>query len=626
MGDSDKVIKRTKSQSESFAKSKNAKQSIRLKRQPRLQRQDSIGAIEELVQCGICLEKLTDPKMLPCQHTFCLACLQSHLTAHRILIKQRSLDDQIAASKRPVAIKCPVCQKKVNLEKGMESLKELPKNLYIDSVLKLMDGNVSPISSKANDNRCVKCQIFSQQQEQCCQHCMQVFCNVCWNEHLSELESNLSILSKQVDESTVRLEHKLENFENRCEQLVESIKEATLHKIELIKMDEKRVLEDVASIKREGRVNYNSIHSKIQEMKDKLSSDSFGTNPGKVFSFINLHRETSRLLTLVNHYGEARVIFDPELCRLDQDTEGIYNDVEENETVNSSRTVNSLERFEVASQYYRNRSFVPNLVWKKCPRPANVGVPPWDNSLLYIAATDTHTVLILNRERRKLEGRLSSSEMLYPQGIAFSKKYKEIYISDKWKHCIHVFSKSGEYLRDMLVKGNGLGAVRSPDGLAMGPNEELIICDSGNDRIILVNCQTGEHLSTIGLVNNKTTLNMPTGVALSGDKIIVADTGNHRIKIFYLDGRKLHEFGALGRGKGQFRSAEVVAVDPSGFILVGDGGNARIQIFKPDGSVVKAFGGSSQGDDGFGWVSGIFVTPEMDIIAADSKKRCLRIF
>ena len=340
---------------------------------------------------------------------------------------------------------------------------------------------------------------------------------------------------------------------------------------------------------------------------------------------MNFHRETSSLLSAVSRFVEARVIFDPESFRLDQATEGIYNEVEDGENA-PPRGTNSLERYENASQQYRNRSFVPKLVWSRCPRPANVAVPPWDSRLLYIAATDTHTVLILNRDRRKLQGRLTSSEMLYPQGIAFSKKHQEIYVSDKWKHCIHVFSKNGDYLRDMLSKGNGNGKVRGPDGIAMGPNEELVICDSGNDRIILIDSKTGEHLSTIGIIDKKTMLNMPTGVAVSGDKIIVADTGNHRIKIFYLDGRKIHEFGSLGKSRGQFRSAEVVAVDPLGFILVGDGGNARVQVFKPDGGVVKIFGGPGQGNDGFGWVSGICITNEFDVIVADSKTRCLKIF
>lgn len=48
--------------------------------------------------------------------------------------------------------------------------------------------------------------------------------------------------------------------------------------------------------------------------------------------------------------------------------------------------------------------------------------------------------------------------------------------------------------------------------------------------------------------------------------------------MFNKDGLLLQEIGAFGRNKGEFRSAEVVAVDCLGFILVGDAGNARIQV------------------------------------------------
>ena len=34
-------------------------------------------AIEELLECTICLEQFKNPKMLPCQHTFCENCLQN---------------------------------------------------------------------------------------------------------------------------------------------------------------------------------------------------------------------------------------------------------------------------------------------------------------------------------------------------------------------------------------------------------------------------------------------------------------------------------------------------------------------------------------------------------------------
>lgn len=117
-------------------------------------------------------------------------------------------------------------------------------------------------------------------------------------------------------------------------------------------------------------------------------------------------------------------------------------------------------------------------------------------------------------------------------------------------------------------------------------------------------------------------LSIPTSVTISGKNVIVADSGNNRVKVFDLTEGLLREIGTVGSGKGQFRSPEVVAVDCLGFILVGDAGNARIQVFQPDGTFVKILGHK----EGFQWISGIHVTSELDIITTDRKARSLRIF
>lgn len=190
---------------------------------------------------------------------------------------------------------------------------------------------------------------------------------------------------------------------------------------------------------------------------------------------------------------------------------------------------------------------------------------------------------------------------------------KEIFVTDKWKHSVHVFSSDGNYLRNgCKVK------LQSPEDVVIGPNEELIVCDTGHNRILILDSKTGDVLNIIG----KGTLSIPTSVTISGNNIIVADSGNNRVKVFDLTEGLLREIGTVGSGKGQFRSPEVVAVDCLGFILVGDAGNARIQVFQPDGTFVKILGHK----EGFQWISGIHVTSELDIITTDRKARSLRIF
>ncbi len=35
-----------------------------------------------LLDCALCLEEFTDPKQLPCTHTFCLQCLEELIRTH----------------------------------------------------------------------------------------------------------------------------------------------------------------------------------------------------------------------------------------------------------------------------------------------------------------------------------------------------------------------------------------------------------------------------------------------------------------------------------------------------------------------------------------------------------------
>ncbi|KAJ8972295.1 hypothetical protein NQ317_018629 [Molorchus minor] len=218
-------------------------------------------------------------------------------------------------------------------------LDSLPRNLYIDSLLKLISDKHSPIAAKPKDYRCVKCETVSQEQEHVCQHCMQIFCEVCWSSHISELNSNLSLLVNQIKESENRLKHKADNFINRCDKLNVTIKETVQQKIE-------------------------NIHK-----MENLPLTNEGRNSNKITTYMNLHRETANLLNEIYHYGEARIIFDPESFHLDQDTEGIYNEIEENVSSKLPVEENPFENVSSMIRHYKSHSFIPKLLWTKCPRP-----------------------------------------------------------------------------------------------------------------------------------------------------------------------------------------------------------------------------------------------------------------
>jgi hypothetical protein len=87
----------------------------------------------------------------------------------------------------------------------------------------------------------------------------------------------------------------------------------------------------------------------------------------------------------------------------------------------------------------------------------------------------------------------------------------------------------------------------------------------------------------------------PLGIACSPDgRVVVADSGNNRLVLLQMQENALHWVQVLGEGgdaPGQFHEPSGVAVDSQGRLYVADTGNNRVQVFGPDGVFVRTFGG-----------------------------------
>ena len=91
-----------------------------------------------------------------------------------------------------------------------------------------------------------------------------------------------------------------------------------------------------------------------------------------------------------------------------------------------------------------------------------------------------------------------------------------------------------------------------------------------------------------------TGLNYPRGVKVDKTgQIIIAECSGHCISI-YSSGKRIRSFGQKGSAPGQFQRPRGVAVDRAGSILIVDAGNNRIQKFTGDGTFMAAVG--SKGD------------------------------
>ena len=77
----------------------------------------SARTLDEVTECPICTEILTDPRVLPCIHTYCLKCIESY-----------------GINKKPGdKLPCPLCRKEFVIQSG--GLADLPKNFFLNKLL-----------------------------------------------------------------------------------------------------------------------------------------------------------------------------------------------------------------------------------------------------------------------------------------------------------------------------------------------------------------------------------------------------------------------------------------------------------------------------------------------------------
>lgn len=117
-------------------------------------------------------------------------------------------------------------------------------------------------------------------------------------------------------------------------------------------------------------------------------------------------------------------------------------------------------------------------------------------------------------------------------------------------------------------------------------------------------------------------LNALTDIAVSGDNIVVSDTGNQRLQVFTKAGAFVRTIGSgAGSGNGQFSGPQRLAVDGSGRIYVADTGNHRVQVFESDGTFVRNIGASGTGLGQFNQPSSVAIASDGTLYIADTGNR-----
>ena len=125
-----------------------------------------------------------------------------------------------------------------------------------------------------------------------------------------------------------------------------------------------------------------------------------------------------------------------------------------------------------------------------------------------------------------------------------------------------------------------------PHGVAIGPNDEVVIVDYTNKEVIIVDKDL-KLIRTFGQGSGDSKLNYLAGVAVGHNVIAVSEYNNHVVKKFSLQGDYLSKFGCRGSGYGQFIHPQGLCFNSQGLLYVVDHGNSRVQVFRENMFLLK---------------------------------------
>ena len=605
-----------------------------------------LNSLHEEVSCSVCMTTFTEPKQLPCLHSFCLHCLNGILRT----------------SGRHDVITCPECRRESRVPSN-GNLKDLPTNFRINSlldVLAIKECNTTAV-------KCGNCDKKSSQSLYCFQ-CCAFWCDDCITGHniirankehrvlaikdfqdqdieevlkrpafcrkpgheKKELEffckicevsaCNACALTDHEGHAKMFLEEAVNERKLQVKSAIESQKERVqVKKNEITKLDEKcaKIQEHAANVKRSveqfAETIFQVIDGKKQEIinevenQAKKSLQRLETKKSEIEDEVEMSEATlNKAETFLKRSGSAEIMQPNKLLnKIFQEEVG-----QENSTGRDG--VNFL-----VFDFVKNQTFLENV------NAENIGSFKRFLTRPHLSTADGKGIdeaFVGLEAEFVLTTRNAEAEQYYDERDCVTVEIRN--------HQSHVCAtkarvrdnKDGNYKVSYLAKETGQFE------LSVKVNEEYV---RGSPFAVEVKPRQFRPVFSFGQRGSAPgKLRDPWGVAVNErNEIAVTDKGNNRIQVFSSDGTYLRSFGRFGDKQGELNFPAGIAFDiKNESILVVQGLNHRVQLFSEQGEHLNQFGGKGNLDHLLRNPHGLSVDCDGNIIVADSSNKLVKIF
>ena len=638
--------------------------------------------IYEHVCCPVCTNTFTNPKLLPCLHTFCLHCLQ------RIQATSGVRD----------TILCPECRGNFTIP-GNGDLNTLPTNFRLNSLLDAL-----PVREcKTRGVKCGNC-VKTRQQSAYCFTCCSFWCDDCLPFHngiRTNKEHHVLALKDFRDEDFENIlkqpqfcakhEEKLKFFCQVCKATIchscavtdheghakilleDAAKECKLRIVKGVEFKERKaqnkmtriaklrenciqVQEEAVRVKNDIQQFTDNLIAAIEakkkeifdevEMKATQCLDLLREKTQEIEEEIKRHQTAIKKSEMILKRSTSAQIMQPndfldELFREESEQEDTVD-------LNGEHVMDfAFERNEELFNdvHAKQLGFLKRKTNPKQSTVEGKGISEGTVGLKAEIVVKTRNILgeqvydqndRVTSEIRRHDGRDCSTK---PQ-IHDSKdgSYTISYFAKESGTCQASVKVNGQHVRGSPFKtelkprlfkpvlsfgkyGSTDGMFYGPWGIAVNDKDEIAVTDCWNHRIQTFICDE-THLRSFGRRGNQQAqFNYPHGIAFYNNNIIVSDTNNHRVQIFDDQGHYLHQFGEKGKLDYQLERPCGLSIDSDGNVIVADFKNKSIKIFTLDGRFLRRIG-----------EEGSFIQPfhciqhDNYFIISDNGDHCIKVF
>ena len=603
--------------------------------------------LEEQLTCPVCLDLYTNPKTLPCLHSFCEACIE------------RFPQDKEGET---YYLSCPTCRKRIELPEGgagafpvaftLNSLKET------HSLLKAI-----PVSDPQQET----CNDHGKPLELFCETCETVICHYCavrthkdhkyelvtdcYPKHYQKLEESLkpikgkmealdqvlSVIAKGEAEIREEEEEVLEEIQSKMEEMINALHQSEKKLTEQVKRVSNARLQGLAEQKQSVENNLKVLKDIEDYVEQNLKT---GTHQ-QVLSFMGEMMERINEVVPGINVEELQPIEEEDLKLTES---GEVNEVAPEINVEETLVKDNLQLIkdgEVVESLCNIGDIVTVLQQCKVKKIGQVKALPKEKKVSFSLSIETSDSFLISVPLSSLKCSLvpvgKDDEPIHTTVTATSTPgvYKiHCNPSTSGTHTVKVKVYSVQ-LEDTslaipinptlrsITPVRTIPNIKSPWGVAVS-DDGYIIVDGHNDANISILDSEGYML---------TSHNMPfgifvvmRGIAVAPDRfIIVAD--NHRIHKMNMNGEDIKSVGRKGSSLLEFRKPAGLAISPeTGLIYVADRGNDRVQVLNHDLTFSRTFGSRGSGDGEFNCPTDIAIDSEGLVYVTDCDNNRIQKF